>query len=142
MIDPNSIQWSDHRKVWFAMIRIENNRIVGQISVNRGFLNGSKDQGGYQVLVKLDGTPIETLVKHALNDAVIILRKRIKTREQAEALENGITFIDMVSAQAKDPDTIAATLDVDQISKEVMEDLIKRYQTRKLKNLETGEDVD
>lgn len=124
------------------MVRINDNRIEGELRVNRGFLNGSKDQGGYDVLIKFDGTPIDTLVKHAVNDGVIVLRKRIKNREQARALADGITFIDMVSASPKDPNAQADSLDVDSLSEETRLKLLARLQSRPAKNLETGEDID
>jgi hypothetical protein len=112
------------------MIKIENNRLVGKTTTNRQFLNGSPDVAGYQVEVDFTGADIAAVVDAAMDSGIITLRKRIKTKEQALALAKGITFAQMVGKQPEDPDTVAASLPVDQMSAEATADLIKRLQAK------------
>ncbi len=108
-------------------IRIEDNRIVGKMTKSGQFLHGSPDCKGYQITVDFTGADIETLVKNAFDNGIIKLRKRIKTKAQAERLEKGITFAEMVSAAPpKDPNQVAASLDTDALDDEVRERLIKK----------------
>jgi hypothetical protein len=106
---------------------IKDNRLTGTETRAAQFLNGGPDCKGYQVKVIMDGADINDVVKHALNAGIIVLRKRIKTREQAEALAEGITFAQMVSAAPKDADSMAATIisNPDKLSAENTDALIK-----------------
>lgn len=96
----------------------ENGMIEGTEMISAQFLHGSKDVGSFPVKVIMDGAPIELIVKHALKDAIIQFRKRVTNRAQAEELINGVKFIDLVTARPKDANTMAASLNVDELSPE------------------------
>lgn len=113
------------------MNRIENDKIVGEELRSAQFLNGSPDCKDYQVKVVLDGADINEIVKHAINAGLIVLRKRIRTKAQADALANGITFAEMVSAKAPaDPNVIASSIDVDKLDPEVEKALLAKLLAR------------
>lgn len=113
---------------------IKDNVLTGSETRAAQFLNGSPDCKGYQVKVIMDGADIGDVVKHALNAGIIVLRKRIKTKEQAEALADGITFAQLVSAAPKDSNSMAASIKADELSDEVAEALIAKLQARLAKN--------
>lgn len=106
--------------------KIENNVIIGEEHLNAQFLYPGPDANKYPVRVIMNNVSIQTLVKHALNDAVIQLRKRIKTKAQALELANGITFEAMVSAQPKDANVAASTINVDELTESSALSLIER----------------
>jgi hypothetical protein len=110
---------------------IKDGRIVGsELRQNVQFLTNTPDMGGFNVLVKLDGTDVNDLVKHAVNAGIIVLRKRVKTKAQAERLAEGITFAEMVSAQPKDANAMAASIDVDKLDANVAEQLLKQLMAK------------
>lgn len=113
-----------------ATVIDEKGNIVGVEIINAQFLHGTPQVGKFTVKVNMNGVNIQTLVKHALLDGVIQLRKRIKTLEQVRALAEGITFDAMVSASPKDANTVAATLDVNSLSPEVLASLMKKIESR------------
>jgi hypothetical protein len=78
----------------------------------------------------MDGADIGEVVKQALNAGIIILRKRIKTKEQAEELANGITFAQMVSAAPKDSNSMAASMNVDELDPNVAKALLEKLMAK------------
>lgn len=106
---------------------IRDNVLTGEEIRNARFLNGSPDCREYQVKVVMNGADIGDVVKQAINAGIIVLRKRIKTKEQAEDLANGITFAQLVSAAPKDAESMAATIinDPDKLSAKSTEVLLK-----------------
>jgi hypothetical protein len=114
-------------------VRIENGRIVGEVHTSAQFLYPSPQARQFPLTVTLDGTDLNLIVKHAIKDAIIVLRKRIKTVEQAEALAKGLTFNQLVQAQPKTADDVAASLNVDELSDEALAMLAKRFETRGIK---------
>ena len=111
--------------------KIENNVIIGEEHLNAQFLYPGPDANKYPVRVIMDGVSVQTLVKHALNDGVIQLRKRIKSKAQALDLANGITFDAMVSSQPKDANVTASMLNVEELSQAsaaaLLEKLLKTH---------------
>ena len=101
-------------------------RLEGTETFAAQFLHGSKHVGQFPVKVIMDSADIGLVVKHALKDAVIQARKRIKTVEQAEALAEGVTFATLVSAAPKDANAMAAAIDPDDLSPAVLQSLLRK----------------
>ncbi len=113
-------------------IRIEDNKLVGSITTSPSFLNGSPDCRQYEMIIDYTGADINEVCKRAQDSGTIILRKRIKTKDQAVKLGTGITFGEMVSAAPKDANSALATVlnKVEDISKESALEAIKALQAR------------
>jgi len=116
-------------------VRIEDNRLMGSVTVNRQFLyNTGHEAKQYEVKIIFDGADISEVITAAVNDAVISARKKIKTPAQAERLANGISFHDLVSAKPpEDPNAKAASLDVDALDDDVFAMLLKKAEARRAK---------
>jgi hypothetical protein len=113
-------------------IRIENDKLVGEITVNAQFLyNTGYESKQYPVKVIFDGADVNEMARLAIESAVIKVRKRIKTPSEAEALGKGVTLHEMATAKApENPDAKAASLDVNALSPEVFEMLMRKAQER------------
>jgi hypothetical protein len=122
--------------------RIENNRLTGTYDVMAQFLHGSPDCTKYLVRVLLDGADINEIIRRAVDAALIVLRKRIKTKAQADALAQGITFMNMVAAIAKDPTAQVASIDVNQIDVNALPDSVRQAWIEKLMTRETSDNTD
>ena len=110
-------------------IIIKDNKIQGTVLRQAvQFCTNTPDMGGYDVLVNMDGADIEEVVKHAINAAIIVKRKSVKTRAQAEKLGEGVTFAQMVNAQPKTADELAAQLRVDEMSPEAAKAKLEELQ--------------
>jgi hypothetical protein len=107
-------------------VRIENGRLVGSVTYHSQFLNGSPDCTKYPVKCTFDGADLAEVIRRAYDAAVIVLRKRIKTKAQAEALANGISFMNMVAAQPKDATTAIASIDIDKVDWEALPESFQR----------------
>jgi hypothetical protein len=123
-------------------VRIENNRIVGSVTYHSQFLNGSPDCTKYPVKCTFDGADLAEVVRRAYDAAVIVLRKRIKTKAQAEALAEGITFMNMVAAQPKDATTQLTSVNVDEVDVDAIPDSLRQKLIEKLMSRQTGDNTD
>jgi hypothetical protein len=113
-------------------LRIEDGKLFGTITVTAQFLyNTGFEPKQYPVKYVFDGADLNIVGKNTVDSLTIKLRKRIKTPAQAEALANGITIYEADSAKApENPDAKAASLDVNALSPEVFEMLLKKAQDR------------
>jgi hypothetical protein len=123
-------------------VRIENGRLVGSVTYHSQFLNGSPDCTKYPVKCTFDGADLAEVVRRAYDAAVIVLRKRIKTKAQAEALAEGITFMNMVAAQPKDATTQLTSVNVDEVDVDAIPDSLRQKLIEKLMSRQTGDNTD
>lgn len=117
-------------------VRIEDNKIVGDVTVTGQFLHGTKDVNGFQVRFDLDGVDVETLALAAIKHAVIPLRKKVKTVEQAKALADGIRLEYAIGKQPKDANSMAQQVNVDELNPDVAEALLKKLAAKMGMDLE------
>jgi NAD/NADP transhydrogenase alpha subunit len=122
-------------------VRIENGRLVGSVTYHSQFLNGSPDCTKYPVKCTFDGADLAEVVRRAYDAAVIVLRKRIKTKAQAEALAEGITFMNMVAAQPKDATTQLTSVNVDEVDVDAIPDSLRQKLIEKLMSRQTGDNT-
>jgi NAD/NADP transhydrogenase alpha subunit len=122
-------------------VRIENGRLVGSVTYHSQFLNGSPDCTKYPVKCTFDGADLAEVIRRAYDAAVIVLRKRIKTKAQAEALANGISFMAMVAAQPKDATTQLTSVNVDEVDVDAIPDSLRQKLIEKLMSRQTGDNT-
>ena len=122
--------------------KIEDNTIKGTEYRNSQFLNGGPDVGHYNVKILMDGTTIETLVKAAIDSAIIRLRKRIKTKAQAQALAEGISFESMMAAQPRSATAQVAAIDVTKVDVDALPDSVRQAWIEKLMEGRVGDNTD
>jgi len=114
------------------MVRIEDNKLMGEVVVVRQFLyNTGFDPGMYKVKIIFDGADINEVVTSAINDGIIAGRKIYRTPEACEALANGVSFHNLITKKAQEtPDAKAATLDVNALSPEMFKMLMRKVQAK------------
>jgi ATP-dependent protease HslVU (ClpYQ) ATPase subunit len=117
-------------------IKIENNKLVGKWVSASQFLHGSADCRQYPITVDFTGADVNEVCRRAFDAAIIVYRKKVKNKAQAEAAGKGVKFEDMISRTRipVDPETFADNLDPEDLSDEVRQRLLA-----KLMNRETGD---